>query len=499
MTNLKTAIFITLILFLSLVGYSYFSYDITYAIDKVYHLWLQQEYQQSHEKLTDLSKGLSQSEYHLYRAYIFREEGRLDASDRHLNLATKEHNDDLNVELDLNHVMNAYLSSDYELFTQKIKQLPQISRYQSYVSFFLGLQAYLSNDYKKALKLLSVKTSDAPSLWFEKAFSHAFSSNWQQTHIAHCNIELGKYVQARNLLEQLKKNSDKAFQDKVFFLIGLSYLKEANEKPVNVAIPYYHIALSYFSYLPLKQPGLQNEKNTIALHLINFSKSLLDHNLFKDASPFILALHAFDSLASPETLNISNKIENLIEDKEYFLQLCNMLKAIKCIEPLRSVLYQKLEALVENTNGRLPIDSYWTIAEILSNHSNLSKPLFIHTAQEKIRQSIDSEVDSLSEISPYLLLFDDLEKDATSRLYFTKELISKAFHLVKTDQSKALQLISLAIRIPFLDQRDEMQHFLEARLIKDYEYAHANEETQTLPALETLFQTYRIAIPSFEG
>ncbi|NGX43256.1 MAG: Lipopolysaccharide assembly protein B [Chlamydiae bacterium] len=235
----------------------YFSADVAQELSIAQKHFLQDEYIEAEAILKKLEKKISFVEFQLFEAYISRGKGQIDKSDLHLNNALNRPSDikKLNIEMELylNQMFNAYLRGDTQALLSSLDKAHQLTEAKTgWTSLFSGAEAYLNKDYARAIREVRYSAERGYlSPWMKKAFQKTFPPSWPSLLLARCEIELGNLSKARQSLETaaVKASSDELQQ--IYFLLGITYVKEAENKSYQDAIPYYKLAVSNFHRVPV--------------------------------------------------------------------------------------------------------------------------------------------------------------------------------------------------------------------------------------------------------
>ena len=154
--------------------------------------------------------------------------------------------------------------------------------------FFSGLAFYLDEEFTKALEIWkSIGKLEYLSGWMEDSFGKVFSVSWQHLRVAHCYIEEGKYLQGRKPLEKDHQQLSGEERSESAFLIGLSYAKEAESKPLVAAMPYYQVAYSYFQEVPIHHKRFARERVRIVRQLKEAAEAFIEQKNLEHMSFFV--------------------------------------------------------------------------------------------------------------------------------------------------------------------------------------------------------------------
>lgn len=250
LTYLKTAIFTIAILVLGLIGYILFTFDTQYESRLALDAFQKGDYFKAEEIVKRLP--LDNAHSHLYLAYLSRAKNDIAGSEEHLRLAAQQAGN-LGLEIVLNQVYNAYLSSDQKALQNGLSAAAALDANTPWTAFFASLDRNEPQSLEDATYL---------SPWMKKSFGATFTPFWNKLQKSRSEIALGQTLQARQRLEQMT-TADATEAAELQLLVGLSYLKEAEALPPSAAAPYYKLALSYFGRVPLQSQRFARERELL--------------------------------------------------------------------------------------------------------------------------------------------------------------------------------------------------------------------------------------------
>ncbi len=497
MTYLKAAIITMFVFLCALIGFTFFSFDTEFELNVALESFLKGDIKKSQESLTRIKNGLPKGEYELYEAYLLREKHELKQATARLLQAEqyfqKHSQPKTFLEVLLNLFFNYYLLNNREGLESTANKLESLSLNDEYSNFFIALFYYEKGQYEQALKLWkNVTTAIPPSGWMKKSFEQVFTPDWKTIHIARCEIEVGDYLSARQtLVGKIAEHSVKNPSD-YLLLIGLSYFREAQSKPLAAGTPYYKLAFSYLDQISLNATSYDKERQKIIGDLTHTISELIDNSLIQDL-PFytsqIEKLHAKESLDL-----IASRIVNLLDRQvasgnwNNFRGMVSLLNQILPESKAREALISRFSNQAKEALDNESISSvsyYLSAASILSkNPASIEQEIILKTVQ-KIKEIIPQDNKSLEKSIPFIEFLQDLQKDPQKRLDFAKELSSLAcsLWLKEPDESKALALMKLATSFPYLAQQKLAIDDLESQIQKLYQEAEKRHQVDKLPSL----------------
>lgn len=497
MIYIRAAIVTTCLLLAALIAYMFFAFNSDYELSMATDDFLKGDYAASEKILDKLHDEIPLTEYYLYTAYNSRENKTLLESSDELKLAEqaaqKEPRSAILLEIYLNQALNAYLTLNPNAMIEPIKHAREIDKSNVWVSFFTALQEYQKENYEPALKEWQKPIHKGfLSPWMKKTFEDTFNDFWFSTYIVRANIAKGDYLQARQKLEEASKHASEAQLNDLNLLLGLSYLKEAEEKPVIAATPYYKLALSYINRVPMQNNRYSSYRTQILKILQNQLNGLIDNNSFQDLSFYSGVMERWNDKAGLENLNNS-----LIEQLNQKVK-ANDWKTVKVIlttlnhlitnPEQRQALENKFEDLFNDAlkdENFTYVDKYWEAMRLFSADPDALSHKVADQTAGYILQLIPVDKQDLGLTSPYLEFWMSIEKDPAHRYAFASELLDIAEQLWTTDNQpeKALMLAKLAIALPGLKDQAAFHQHVAAVLNKVYAQAQSQSNVHLLESI----------------
>lgn len=506
MLYIRAAIITTLLLLGLLVGYVFVTFDSDYELNMAYESFLKGDYDKALAELNPQDDLQTPGRLALYQAYIYRAKRQMRESDDALTRAgfqaRKHHQPNLLLEIYLNQALNAYVENNENALKAAFDNAFEISRENPWVEFFKALIAYNDERYQDALELWSRPYNRVPlSGWMRKAFDEVFTRLWLVRHIARCQIETGKYLIARQSLEQELKGVTGEDATDIDFLIGLSYAKEAQDKPLNAAAPYYKLALSYLNRVPIQQERYTRERQRLLAQLQKNMHELISAHSYSDLPFYASVLDAWHAKAE---LNAAG--QELVGQLEHELSTGNRLQ-IKEITALlhrllpdgeiRERLEQRFNTLASEALPEGKLDQakdFWEAAQLFSRDPTNLNAQFANKIAARILAMSTSANGSVDAEMPYFTLWQSAAKSKAERLAFAKQLVAAAGNLWMQpgDNEKALQIMKIALTLPEGEDRQALKQALEESLNNRYAEAVAQDNIEQLPRLYLAMQTLEL-------
>lgn len=465
--------------------------------------FLEGKYDLAKEKLYEARNGLSPSEYFLYSAYILREQQKLKESSAFLKKA-KENNQNpsspLALEISLNQVLNSYLQHDGREMESALKNAQSIAENgNSWISFFKALEDYLNQNYKAACSIWKrVKRFTYMSQWMEHAFEKQFPPFWHSAHLFRCEIEEGDYLDAREALEKEIQTTAGKQLDDLYFLMGLSYAREAQQKPANAALSFYKQAFSYFNRIPIEEEPFFYEKKHIISDIQNDALKLIEMKSFQDLTFYVEVLEKWKAI--PElnvlTAQLMQVLQQAILEKNWKAveELTDVLNVALPQGKLRESLENQFEKLLINSlnSGELSqITLYWDAMRMFSSQPDALRKRISGILEQKITKLAPSDDSQLKATLPYIQFWKTIEQDHQRRYQFALELIELGNYLWENnhENTKSLALMAAASQLPYYNEQKLLHPKLEE--IFNHLYVQALQEDQ-IDQLSSLLEAIKI-------
>lgn len=487
-------------------AFFFFTFDSQYQLDHALDQFLKGQQEQALDSLGYLDKEVRPSRLALYKAYVLREQGRLKEAnaelERALNAAARAPQSDIFYEVCLNRAFNAFLEDDLTSFNVYLEQARLKEPDLRLSIFFQGLANYLEQDYAKALENWAKTPSfDYLSRWMEHAFSEQFSEEWRVLRLAHCYIEQGQFLLARDLLEKGHEDLSGERRLESAFLIGLSYATEAQEKPLAAAMPYYQVAQSYFDQLPIHHESFATQKERLSQQLSEAAAIFIRERDFENVSFFVNILEhwkandALNSLSKAILLYLEEQITQQSWDE--IEKIASILNKLLKDGYIRQAVSTRFEGFINELLKKGDFEQLancWQVSLLLSsNPADLIEETSAQIASQVLAQ-LETDQDSLEKTAPYLSYWSSVERDGHKRFLFARQLLLLAAQWwpEKGKETKALNLMKLAQNVPFITEREKIQSLIEQELKNIYLIAAQEDNIEKLSYLHDAARFFRI-------
>ncbi len=459
MNTLKSAILTLLILIGLLAGYICFKFDSNYVLKLTADSYEKQDYVRASERLSSLKKKPS-PKVHLYEGYILRAKKQYEQSTAAFLAAFEEESHlDLKKEASFNLLLNAYLSEDFAFIQEHLRKEADSAAYSK---FFTALLLYHQRDYAKAYDHFVVaEDREYYSSWMQQEWNAHFPKAYEIGQIAHCLIEIGKPHQGRLLLENHLKKFE-ATEEELSFFIGLSYLREAQDRPLNLALAYFKNAHTYLKLRPLKNPECEALEKKVSLYFETYLNALLKEALYQPLTEVLPLI---------QDLNLTNErtYALLLDRLDYernghpenrFLELLQQVSPLLSHAPFKEqlTLYSLAYAKDLITADQVDVlNKSWPELQKTLDLNDLDFQTFSEHIQTHLFALIEQDEDSLSSTYDLLLFWDSIERDDSKRLEFLTAFFPAVRELWFSTPSKALQLSKYMDQFSHLNQKPQVQ------------------------------------------
>ncbi len=513
MVYVRAAMATTVVLILFLVGYMFFSFQSDIGVDLATEDFLKGQYEPAFTKLSKAEGHIPRENLLLYQAYLYRALNQIESSkrafDQALHQAKKHKNEGLLPEIVYNQAFNAYLTNDQATLNEVVASLTLLAPEEPWTVFFKALNLYQAGEFGPALDAWN-KTEQPPHLalsrWMEKTFSQEFDQAWIVQHLAHSQIETGQYIAARQALEKALKRSHSAQdRDDFDFLLGWSYIKEAQDKPASAAAPYFKLAISYLHRVPIQSHRYDNERKVLVTSIETLIQNLIVQHSYADLPFYASILSSWGANEGLEgaCAQLIDLLKGFFAEKNW-QQMQDVASLLHRILPPGDVRTRLQGDLEKSTNewlqqGQLEqLTNIWASAQLLSDHpAQLSRNL-ADKATDIILRTLPADRAEFQETVPYITFWKMIEKDPEAQISFANRLvgIAESFWLQQGDEARGLKLMQLALEIPSGQARLAILQNLEQTLKKVYQNAVAKDDFDKMPyLLQAVQQLHLTTIP----
>lgn len=395
----------------------------------------------------------------LYRGYIEQKRSRFELAEHHLKMAWQEaqgeSSRDLQSEIALALAMNAYYKGNYHDFSTHVQTAHMLNPHSSSNPFFEGLNHYVGGAFAEALLAWNAPLNQGCSAWMENSFETLFPSSWKKLHGAHCLIEGGNFVSAREIIEResLRLSPDQEPMPLAALLLGLSYLKEARLSGVDQRSSYYKLARFYFERGQVNGQFAQEKERCIA-HIEEEAAHLLASSMNAEQQEwgfdFIHILQDWKARDPIERLADCLALHLLHQKGEASILFCSAIHKEFNGSPFHLSLTEKmLDALMQEVKAGVVDDLFnlWAHVEQLAPNPLQAARRIASLTSEEIFETIKKDTPSLSRTRNFLAFWEKLGRTPFEREVLACDLLvhAKTFWYSPHQERKGQNLMEIAL------------------------------------------------------
>lgn len=507
MTTLKTLIISLCLILFAFGGFILFHFNSQYQVELALEAYQKGDYQQAKKTLKKLHGVIDPQASHLYLSYIAREQGDVKQSTKILEEAQELSHSNLKLALEreLNLAFNAYLLGEGESFSKHLSLAKAYDPSHSTVLFFMGLEHFIMKDYTKARKIWEKDIPiQALSPWMQRSFSLVFNENWKQIKIAHCHIEQGHALLGRKTLEDLLSSSKDAYQKaELSLLIGLSYLVEAKNKPIESQAPYFELAKSYFDPVPIAHERLIAHKGRITFAFFEAAKIMIEGPPMDHAAFLIDFLEHWQAKKELESLaaNLFTIFENMQKRKEVdalYSWMHTLDSLLKKTSFLRQSLSQQIteDLLKDIQDTKTPLLLHkWNLVSALSPHPKLVQKKVTQQLEEQILKGLDSDDQKFQLTGELLELYRNVSDSEDQCTKLAENLLKRSSLLWLHAASKGRYLMLRSYSFMDKAQKNASEGKIKAILKRMEMLANSNQDKVLLAHVQASCQDLSLSLP----
>jgi hypothetical protein len=434
----------------------------------------------------------------LYRGYLEQIRNRFEASDQFLQAAfyhaQKTGKQELMLESLLARCNNAFYKGKDQELVSLIQVAHTLPHSQPALIFFDGLASYLQGNYGEACHAWSQFSDQQPNPWMALSLEHFFPASWQKTRLAHSLIENGNFLAGRAILEKESHNK-MGDQNFIALLLGLSYLKEAQQIPFSDRFTYYQMACFYFEHASIK--GENREIQRAIWHVEQEAKNLLfsapDEEKKLWAFPLIKALN--DWGAESSLIRIASEVAPWLGRSKEHLALGEKIRHCFSGTPFYTHLVKNmlasLASALKQGEGR-DLLALWDHFKHLSNHPKQAAKEIANLTTQEIFDTIKNDTPQLARTRDYITFWLELEPECEEREIFAWNLFyqAKLFWLNEKEEKKGMWLMELALQLS--DQKIDIENEIAYFLSDLYEQAESSNLIRRLCVIHDAMEYFNI-------
>ncbi len=497
MTYFKTLLLMLLGCVAGLCFYIFFMFDANYNLKLAQDAFLKGNYEQGIAKLDLIEEDVASVDKRLQRAYIAREQGDLELSNKliqeALNIARNESELELIPELYVNYGLNAFLMENAQQMSLALNLIEDEQVLCNESLLLKILEGVKQERYKETVQLISgMKESYYLSECSKKAFETHIGKGFMLEKKAFCQLKMGNFNAARESLMAAQNLSLYQRKGDIAYLFGLSYLEEAKQHKLHEREPYYREAKEHFDQVPIHQERFSYERSEI---IQAFQILTREHFQSEDYTALNFLMQSLEGWQANEELNylaqeFIDTLDQGIKARNHLeaARLGRLLDHVLSDHSLRQQLQKRFEALVVHflEEGNLDVlPHYWRLASLLSERPYQNADRIAQYLEEKIIQSMKNDTSAFQESQALLSFWDQVTRGSEQRARFVADLIrlSDELWLIEGEAVKALHIMVLAEQFTLLQDkasvRREISTVISARLLEEWQ----NNNESILPSL----------------
>ncbi len=393
MKYIKPVLLTLFVLTVTLCGYIYYRFDDKYTSNQAYIAFKENNLEATSSHIAALNKK-NNPKYPLYQGYIKLEQKKYheaQTSFKKARLINK--NNDLKLEISGALFLSSFLLKDFQSlsnFIEQDKSYPLVNQ------LFEGILYYNKSNFEKSKESLkNLSRSLCESAWLQTEIERHISENILTYYLTHSMIESGEECKARLNLESFIKSTNS--QEPSFsFLIGLSFLKEAEKKSLSNAIPYYQTAFQHFRKIPFSQETYSEYKAEIVSYYEKLIGLILEESMYQELGHFLDILGYLDAkinnIADLFLMHIQKEVG--LKNKTKLFELTCQTLAYCHNSSFKEKLTASFYCYIENLVGNRQIPSVkkaWPIYNQISAQSDEDQATLSKSVCKELEKELDLE------------------------------------------------------------------------------------------------------------
>lgn len=303
-------------------------------------------------------------------------------------------------------------------------------------------------------------------------------------------IDRGDYLEVRQTLDKERQQATPERTQEIYFLLGLTYIREAQEKTVGTALPYYKLAFTNFDKMSILDKQYDVERAAIIKNIQTEIQALIKKESYADLPFYVSILEKWK--AKKQINELSTSLEILInqelESKDWraVQDISALLGRILPEGNLQKSLQGRFSKLVKATldsNSLSHLNVYWNALLAFSPKPEEITDSYANYTVGRILAVIPKDKDNLPLTSQYLEFWEKIEKNERKRNLFAEKLVSIARDLWMRDrqEKKAIELIKLASTLPTPSGQLSFHTAVETNMAQIYASALKQDDIDDLP------------------
>lgn len=482
MSYLKAAMGTLALVIVGLFAFVFFTFDTDYQYEQALEAFEKGKWEEVNQCLTIPLESKRSVRALLYSAYLQREKGQIELSTDLLEQAYQACHSGtprfVKTEILLNQSLNAFLQEDFQDLESTTQQAQNLAKQPIYLSLLQGIIALKQERYEEALNLweeeekrqMSAK-EESISPWMQASFPKYFGDLWRAQVRARAHLGLGDYLSARRTLEK-ECGIGRSDQDleEAHFLIGLSYIKEGQERPVGARTSYLKLALNYFDKVPVHQERFKEDRQEVIEQFVLESGELIASDSLEGFETYTRALQQWGAQEEIDQLGkalySATKDAVKAENWEAVRELGSVFKQSFNDAAQQLEFEETLMAHLDKQLFSASLDeliAFWEMIRSLSTESRSLNERYAKRLRSQILSSLGKDQLSIERLEVNLAFWSLLEPDMGARLSFSGDLLKAATRLWMRAQreEQAMKVMCLAADIPVSMDKEKFTSKLE--------------------------------------
>lgn len=462
MKFIKPTLLTLFVLTTLLCGYIYLKFDSNYAINKAFSSMQEGSYDIADDYLSSLKKN-NNPKYYLHMGYLKLAQNQFDDAANYfksaLNLQVQP---SLRYEIGANLALIALVEKNYDLLESLLTQYPS---FENVTQLFQGLLGFESKDYTFAYDSLSKVTDlKVPSRWLQRELDKRIPAIDRLYYLSYSMIENNDPYHARQKIEKfLEANS--IIDERFNFLLGKTYLKEAENKPLTLALPYYKTAFQYFKQTPFWDPSFNGFKEQISVEYQKVISKILNEEAYEELNSFLDILGHLDTKIEPITQLFLTHIQKEADLKNQvkLLELTKQTLAYCHNAPFKEKLAETLYFYIQNLTKHRQVEmlkTIWPIYSQISQKKDADKTALSKEVCQSLIDQLETDDAQLITSIPLMQILNTLELSVEQRLYLLQVLTPKIEALWLKDGEKAWAFARQLDELVFADQSELFHEYM---------------------------------------
>lgn len=476
----------------AIVVMTFFVSDPSVQLKKAEESFAKGNIEQAETALQRGRRSLSVPEWHLYESYLARARGDLKRSTEEIRVGLESvkpgsKGDAAMTELYVNGCLNAYLTHDMVPMKALLGEARTRCGSNEWFTFFEAITLYdRSEDLVRADALFQQSENKVPlSEWMRTAFDKVFTPSWVALCHARCDVAQGKYLAVRQRMAPWWNQLSPDQKNDLCLILAWSYLKEAEEKPLEERHTYYQVALSYLDRTSFQADQYHKDREQCLAAVREYGETLLREG---DYDRLVFVFHCLEKgEAREQTRALTAHLVAAMEQHRRLgewnqvQQLGTLLDLVVRDSAERNLLGQRLDQIVKELleeERASEVSFYWQMARRFTSEPEVAAAEMGALAWSKTLAALDSKKVDLSEVEGYLSLWTRVEKDPEKRLAAAQTLLAQAQVLWREtgQEANALQMMKTSADLPLEADQEVFRADLAATFhLLATQAVHSNE------------------------